>query len=88
MAAVYTGSTQYITALTLAFLEDTGWYRPNYAVAENSPFGLGAGCEFVEDQCIQNGTVPKWADGTFCSSTSSVGCTTDKHLIAFCDISN
>mmetsp|Transcript_17574 Transcript_17574/g.31773 ORF Transcript_17574/g.31773 Transcript_17574/m.31773 type:complete len:345 (+) Transcript_17574:784-1818(+) len=87
MAAVNTGSTQYISALTLAFLEDSGWYRPNYAVAQNSPFGLGAGCEFVEDQCIQNGTVPEWAEGTFCSSAASVGCTSDKHLVAYCDIS-
>ena len=87
MTAVYTGSTQYVTALTLALLEDTGWYIPNYNVAQNSPFALGAGCEFLEDQCIQQGEVPPWAHGTFCSSASSIGCTPDKHLVAYCDIS-
>ena len=87
MTAVYTGSTQYVTALTLALLEDSGWYHPNYEVAENSPFALGAGCDFLEDQCIQRGKVPEWAEGTFCQSPSSIGCTPDKHLVAYCDIS-
>ena len=87
MTAVYTGSTQYVTALTLALLEDSGWYLPNYEVAQNSPFALGAGCEFLEDQCIQKGKVPAWAEGTFCSSASSIGCTPDKQLVAYCDIS-
>jgi len=87
MTAVYTGSTQYVTALTLALLEDNGWYRPNYAVAQNSPFALGAGCEFLEDQCIQRGSVPDWAMGTFCDAATSIGCTPDKNLVAYCDIS-
>ena len=87
MAAVYTGSTQYVTAMTLAFLEDTGWYKPTYSIAENSPFGLGAGCEFVNEECIQNGEVPKWGKDFFCSSSEALGCTPDKHVVAFCDIS-
>ncbi|KAL7544916.1 hypothetical protein ACHAWF_008282 [Thalassiosira exigua] len=79
MTAVYTGSTQYVTALTLALLEDSGWYIPNYGVAQNSPFGLGKGCEFLEGQCIQRGSVPEWGRGTFCSSGSSVGCTPGRY---------
>ncbi|KAL7520032.1 hypothetical protein ACHAWX_004783 [Stephanocyclus meneghinianus] len=86
MAAVYTGASQYVTALTLALLEDSGWYMPNYAVAQNSPFGLGAGCEFVEEKCIQYGGVPEWALGTFCNSPSDIGCSSDRRLVAFCDI--
>jgi len=87
MTAVYTGSTQYVTSLTLALLEDSGWYVPNYEVAQNSPFALGAGCDFLEDPCIQSGKVPIWADGTFCKSAGNLGCTPDKHLVAYCDIS-
>ena len=87
MTAVYTGSSQYVTALTLALLEDSGWYRSNYGVAQNSPFALGAGCEFLDDQCIQMGHEPDWAEGTFCSSATDIGCTPDKHLVAYCDIS-
>ncbi|KAL9189154.1 hypothetical protein ACHAXT_011644 [Thalassiosira profunda] len=87
MTAVYTGSTQYVTALTLALLEDSGWYIPNYSVAQNSPFAKGAGCDFVEDECIQSGYVPSWGQGLFCSSANDIGCTPDKHLVAYCDIS-
>lgn len=86
MTSVYTGSTQYVTALTLALLEDSGWYLPNYEVAQNLPFGLGAGCAFVEDSCIQDGEVPEWAKGTFCSSETSIGCTPDKELVAYCNL--
>jgi hypothetical protein len=87
MTAVYTGSTQYVTALTLALLEDSGWYLPNYAVAQNNPFALGAGCDFVHSPCIQDGKVPSWGEGIFCNSASSIGCTPDKELVAYCDIS-
>jgi len=87
MASVYTGSTQYVTALTLALLEDSGWYMPNYSVAQNSPFGLGAGCDFVTEKCIQQENVPEWAYGIFCDSGDSVGCTPDKKMVAYCDIS-
>lgn len=83
---IYT-TYRYVTALTLALLEDSGWYRPNYAVAQNSPFALGAGCKFLEDQCIQRGSVAPWAQGTFCDSATSIGCTPDKHMVAYCDIS-
>ena len=87
MAAVYTGSTQYVTALTLALLEDSGWYKPNYSIAENSPWGLGAGCEFINEECIQDGEVPKWGAEFFCNSPEAIGCTPDKQLLAYCDIS-
>lgn len=88
MAAVYTGSTQYVTALTLALLEDSGWYKPNYLVAQTSPFALGAGCDFAKDECVgDDGFVPAWARGTYCDSAASIGCTPDKHVVAYCDIS-
>ena len=87
MAAAFTGSVQSVSALTLALLEDSGWYRSNYGVAQNSPYGLGAGCEFVDEECIQNGTVAKWAEGTFCNSASNIGCSPDRHLVAMCGLS-
>jgi hypothetical protein len=65
----------------------SGWYKPNYSIAENSPFGLGAGCEFVKEECIQDGEVPKWGAEFFCNSPEAIGCTPDKNLLAYCDIS-
>ena len=87
MSAVFVGADQYVTSLTLALLEDSGWYIPNYMVGQNSPFGLGAGCKFVEEKCVQSGGVPEWALGTFCNNPSDVGCSSDRKRVAFCDIS-
>jgi len=36
---------------TLALLEDTGWYFPNYSVADSITFGQNGGCEFVMNRC-------------------------------------
>ncbi|KAL9184261.1 hypothetical protein ACHAXT_002347 [Thalassiosira profunda] len=88
MVAAFTGTKIHLTALTLALLEDSGWYKADYSkIVENSPFGLGAGCEFVEEPCIDNGTVPEWAAGTFCSSDQNIGCTPDQRIVAFCGVS-
>lgn len=60
----------YFTPLTLALLEDTGWYRPNYnhPQIQISPFGLHAGCSFLTDTCVTSeGTVPSYANGYFCN---------------------
>ena len=35
------------TALTLAALEDSGWYKANYSLAEPFEYGRGSGCDFV-----------------------------------------
>jgi len=36
---------------------------------------------------VQDGAVPGWAQGTFCDSANSIGCTPDKRLVAYCDLS-
>ena len=35
------------TALTLAALEDSGWYKANYSMAEPFEWGRGRGCDFA-----------------------------------------
>ncbi|XP_033624458.1 leishmanolysin-like peptidase [Asterias rubens] len=37
--------------LTLAVLEDTGWYQPNYDMADPLDWGKGLGCDFVRKSC-------------------------------------
>ncbi|XP_057192706.1 leishmanolysin-like peptidase isoform X2 [Triplophysa rosa] len=37
--------------ITLAIMEDTGWYRANYSMAENLEWGRGLGCDFVMKSC-------------------------------------
>ncbi|KAK1903532.1 Leishmanolysin-like peptidase [Dissostichus eleginoides] len=37
--------------LTLALMEDSGWYRANYSLAERLDWGRGLGCDFVMKSC-------------------------------------
>ena len=71
MGAIYTDSS-VLSALTLAFLEDTGWYKANYTNAATSTFGHRAGCSFVTGDCIVNGKVPEWGEGFFCNTPLGV----------------
>lgn len=67
MSPVLTGSSENVLSpLTLALMEDTGWYRVDYRGADIPVFGLGAGCEFAMDACIQNDSVPDWGLDMFC----------------------
>jgi len=69
MSAVYNPSTSTLSPLTLALMEDTGWYKANFQNTNISPFGHGAGCPFVNDDCIINGgVVPDSSKGFFCST--------------------
>ncbi|KAJ8283002.1 hypothetical protein COCON_G00055210 [Conger conger] len=37
--------------ITLAIMEDTGWYRANYSLSERLDWGRGMGCDFVMKSC-------------------------------------
>ena len=37
--------------ITLALMEDTGWYRANYMMAETMTWGKELGCDFVMKSC-------------------------------------
>lgn len=80
MSAVMSPTTNYFTSLTLAMMEDTGWYRGNYTNTRMSPFGLGAGCDFVNSLCLTQGSsgtvTPDYSRGFFCSTDGEKGCST------------
>ena len=48
-------NVQYISPITWAFLDDTGWYRMNYnattALVRGAFWGYKAGCDFVNSPC-------------------------------------
>lgn len=52
------GESPRLTRLTLALLEDTGWYRINYTSAPPLTWGAGAGCDFVNLNCSAYMCVP------------------------------
>ena len=75
MGAVFSQSVNILSPLTLALLEDSGWYRANYEseFVQISMFGHGAGCDFIENNCIDsNGNVPDVFTEHFCNSPIAI----------------
>jgi Leishmanolysin len=86
---------EILSPLTLALLQDSGWYLPNYRVAKLNPFGYGAGCDFVEKDCVQNGKVPTFGEAFFCNAKATIkdhsidgeyGCDPTYSQIGLCDL--
>lgn len=87
----------YFSTVTLAYFADSGWYQVDLSRASLSVgWGRAAGCEFVDDTCIQSedGQVPSTFNSFFCNqaprdSSASVdiqGCTTDLSRKASCSM--
>ncbi|CAK0889411.1 unnamed protein product, partial [Prorocentrum cordatum] len=83
-----------VSAMTLALLEDSGWYRPDYAMVGPFRFGRGLGCDFLGSPCVQAGETQ--FPTAFCTNTDvhacssgwlggEVGCTSDLMGKALCD---
>jgi hypothetical protein len=71
--------------LTLALLEDTGWYVANYSLAGQLLWGQGMGCNFTNQSC------DKWPtsyNGYFCTSNGKEICTSDYQAKGSCEISS
>ena len=51
--------------ITLALMEDTGWYKANYDMAESLDWGRNAGCLFAQNSC------KAWIDYTTTNNKSS-----------------
>ena len=50
MTGVFTHNPVF-SRITLALMEDTGWYKVNYDMAETLDWGRNAGCLFVQNSC-------------------------------------
>jgi len=85
LSAFYSPEGNYFSPLTLALLEDSGWYKANYSNTRISPFGHGAGCDFVEKDCIVNDEIPDYAKGFFCNSTIDISSSNEMSYEYTCD---
>ena len=80
LSGVISPTTNILSHLTLALMEDSGWYQANYTMGRISPWGLGAGCDFVDGPCITQNpdtlepTLPEYSKGYFCLEGSARGC--------------
>ncbi|MCJ8732773.1 hypothetical protein PDJAM_G00214890 [Pangasius djambal] len=79
--------------ITLAIMEDTGWYRANYSMAENLEWGKGLGCDFVMKSCKfwidqQRKTRPTLTP--YCDSVRGMplqlSCRQDQLAVAVCNL--
>ena len=65
------GQADVLSPLTLALLEDSGWYTVSYEGIGNFPYGLALGCDFATKDCIVNDTVPDYGKGIFCATVNN-----------------
>jgi leishmanolysin len=82
LSGVISPTANILSSLTLALMEDSGWYKANYTSSRMSPWGLGSGCSFVNQPCLTQGTsggteVPSYGRGFFCNSGEEKGCSSE-----------
>ncbi|KAK9066693.1 hypothetical protein SSX86_014016 [Deinandra increscens subsp. villosa] len=85
MNEIMTGSVDtrsVISKMTLALLEDSGWYEANYSMAERLDWGLNQGTEFVTNRCNL------WKGAYHCNTTQFSGCTYNREAEGYCPIVN
>jgi len=70
---------QSYSQFTLAMLEGSGWYVPDYSMADPYWFGQGQGCAFLNQSCTSTG----FDYDEFCTG-SSRGCTVQGRSGGFC----
>ena len=81
-----------ISELTLAYLEDTGYYKANYYTGGLMRFGKNKGCKFIEDKCIIDHNINPDFENEFFNSTYydnfDPGCTSGRLSRAYRYLSN
>jgi len=50
MTGTHTQNPVY-SRMTLALMEDTGWYKANYSMAQPLSWGKALGCDFARKSC-------------------------------------
>ena len=68
-----------ISEFTLAFLEDSTWYKPKYYTGGLFRFGKNKGCGFIENDCLDNNLETEFKNEFFDISNSWYGsCSTGR----------
>jgi len=89
---VHTAEPAY-SQLTLALLEDSGWYLPDYSRAQPLAWGLGAGCDFATKSCLEltdrakeNGVGQEVFCDTLMADSERTYCTADRSAVGSCNL--
>ncbi|XP_014238873.1 leishmanolysin-like peptidase isoform X2 [Trichogramma pretiosum] len=94
MTGTHTQNPVY-SRITLALMEDTGWYSANYSMAQELGWGRGLGCDFAMKSC-KEWIVTKTAKSSrksihpFCNKVKrdplQTECTDDRSSVALCNL--
>jgi leishmanolysin-like peptidase len=87
----YIDTVQTYTAIELAILEDSGWYKPIYANADpliaGMYYGYKQGCSFALSKCLTNlvstGTPPHFYATARSASSGNAVCSIDRKAISY-----
>ncbi|PKA49613.1 leishmanolysin [Apostasia shenzhenica] len=85
MNEIMTGSVDtrsVVSNMTLALLEDSGWYRANFSMADQLDWGRNQGTEFATLPCNL------WKGAYYCNTTQLSGCTYNREAEGYCPIVN
>ncbi|KAL2973919.1 hypothetical protein AAZX31_14G074500 [Glycine max] len=83
MNEIMTGSVDtrsVVSKMTLALLEDSGWYKANYSMADRLDWGRNQGTQFVTSTCNL------WKGAYHCNTTQFSGCTYNREAEGYCPI--
>ena len=92
MTGTHTQNPIY-SRITMALMEDTGWYLPNYDMADDFKWGRNLGCDFARKSCLE------WMESRqklgqsihpFCNKVKrdplETECTDDRSSVALCNL--
>lgn len=92
MTGTYTQHPVF-SRITLALMEDTGWYRANYSMAQVLDWGKNLGCKFVKNNCrawIADRISKRLSTAPFCATLKQsplhMKCTHTKLSLALCNL--
>eukprot|EP00854_Cymbomonas_tetramitiformis_P001079 gene1079-1628_t len=81
MVGSTSGDRAVLSDITLAFLQDSGWYATPYAVSAHLAWGYHEGCSILEAPCVDQAPVNEY----FCfGSVGTLGCSFDYSSVGFC----
>ena len=93
MTGIFTNNPVF-SRVTLALMEDTGWYRANYEMAENLDWGRNSGCIFAQNSCKawmdyqmkNNDSISPYCTQLSFNSHTLTGCTHNYHGVGICNL--
>jgi leishmanolysin-like peptidase len=93
MTGIFTNNPVF-SRITLALMEDTGWYRANYEMAESLDWGRNTSCIFAQNSCKAwmdfqiriNGSISPYCTELPSKTHTRTGCTHNYHGVGNCNL--